>query len=99
MHPSSAPRHPAELPDDMRLPDGQVLASLDQMLDAARAEVHRWRHANESRTRREYGHGSMHPRTYAAGLQARLSIFATLWRIKHPIAAHGAANHPGEKAA
>lgn len=77
---------PTEPPDDMRLPDGMQHATLDQQIDAARVEVHRWRNAMEHRTRLQYGHGSMHPTTYAAGLQARLSIFHTLWRQRHTAA-------------
>ena len=71
-----------EIPEDLRFPSGFVPAPLDVQIEAARAEVHRWRNANLDATQRQRGHGAMHWNTYTAGLHKRRSVLFTLLQLK-----------------
>lgn len=80
--PTAPAANDATLPEDLRFEPGFVCAPLDAQIAVMREEVQRYRNANQHRTERERGQHSMHPVTYAAGMQKRRSVLHTLLQLK-----------------
>lgn len=78
-----------DLPEDLQLPPGFVMASLEDQIRTAREDLHRWIANNAHRAERDRGRGSMHPMFYAAGLQARRSVIHTLLRLQNNLPIEG----------
>lgn len=78
---------PANLPQDLRLPSGFVMASIDHQIRVAVDDLRAYVAKNEPRLRYEHGRNALHPMTYAAEVQARKSIVHTLLAIKARIPA------------
>lgn len=68
-----------DTPDDLCFRPDFISAPLEDQLKVARKELARYRAENEHRTRRDRGHGAMHPLTYARGVQARRSLVRNIW--------------------